>query len=80
MAGMRKYVMPPPALPKPAVREFAVPTTFLSKKPVDQTWQGTKLPPSIPTKNRSASRPFALYTAPAKTVGIEPMRRHAANV
>jgi len=29
-----------------------VPTTFLSKKPVDQTWQGTKLPPRMPTKKR----------------------------
>ena len=37
MAGMRKYVMPPPALPKPPVSELAVPTMFLSKKPVDHT-------------------------------------------
>lgn len=29
-AGMTKYVMPPPALPRPAVRELAVPMMFLS--------------------------------------------------
>jgi len=28
--GIRKYVTPPPALPKPAVKAFAVPTIFLS--------------------------------------------------
>lgn len=37
MVGMRKYVMPPPALPKPATNAFDVPTMFLSKKPVDHT-------------------------------------------
>ena len=69
---------PPPALPKPPVKELAVPTTFLSKNPVDQTWQGTKLPPSMPTKKRRARRPLALVTAPAKTVGIEPASKQPA--
>lgn len=46
--------MPPPELPNPATKALDVPTMFLSKKPVDHTWQGTKLPPSIPTKNRTA--------------------------
>lgn len=80
MAGIRKYVTPPPALPKPAVRELLVPTTFLSKKPVDHTWQGTKLPPRIPTKKRTARRPLAFVTAPASTLGMEPSRRQPAKV
>ena len=37
IAGIRKYVTPPPELPKPAVNALPVPTMFLSKKPVDQT-------------------------------------------
>ena len=80
IAGIRKYVTPPPALPKPAVKELPVPTTFLSKNPVDQTWQGTKLPPRIPTKKRRAMRPLALVTAPASTVGMEPASRQPAKV
>ena len=80
MAGIRKYVTPPPALPKPAVNELPVPTTFLSKNPVDQTWQGTKLPPRMPTKKRRAMRPLALVTAPASTVGMEPASRQPAKV
>ena len=80
IAGIRKYVTPPPALPKPAVKELLVPTTFLSKKPVDHTWQGTKLPPRIPTKKRTARRPLAFVTAPASTLGMEPSRRQPAKV
>lgn len=72
--------MPPPALPKPPVNALAVPTTFLSKKPVDQTWQGTKLPPRMPTKKRTARRPSTLVTAPARAVGIAPARRQPAKV
>src|ERR1700710_2857501 len=57
-AGMTKYylisrcheveccieptVIPPPELPHPPAKALEVPTTFLSKNPVDQTWQGTK--------------------------------------
>ena len=62
------------------MRAFAVPTTFLSKNPVDHTWQGTKDPPRIPTKNLKTMRPAALVTVPAKAVGIAPKRRHPANV
>ena len=51
---MTKYVIPPPRLPRPPVKALAVPMTFLSKKPVVQTWHGTKLPPRMPIKNRSA--------------------------
>ena len=80
MAGMTKYVIPPPELPQPPVREFAVPTTFLSKNPVDHTWQGTKDPPRIPTKNLKTISPVAVFTVPARAVGIAPMRRHPANV
>ena len=80
IAGIKKYVTPPPALPKPAVKALPVPTMFLSKNPVDQTWQGTKLPPRIPTKKRRAKRPLALVTVPASTVGIEPASRQATKV
>ena len=80
IAGIKKYVTPPPALPKPAVKELPVPTIFLSKKPVDHTWQGTKLPPRIPTKKRRAIRPLALVTAPASTVGMEPASKQATKV
>ena len=66
------YVIPPPALPQPAVSALAVPTTSLSKKPVVQTWQGTKLAPRMPTKNLRAIRPLELVTKPAMAVGIEP--------
>jgi hypothetical protein len=62
------------------VRELAVPTTFLSKNAVDHTWQGTKDPPRIPTKNLTIMRPVALFTVPASAVGIAPMRRHEAKV
>ena len=72
--------MPPPELPKPPVNAFAVPTTFLSKKPVDQTWQGTKLPPRMPTKKRIVRRPLTLLTVPARAVGIAPRRRQPAKV
>src|SRR5579871_769248 len=77
---MAKYVIPPPALPKPAVRALAVPTIRLSKKFVDQAWQGTKDPPRIPMKNRRASKPRALWTAPAKKVGRAPKSRQPAKV
>ena len=72
--------MPPPELPKPAVKALALPTTFLSKNPVDHTWQGTKDPPRIPTKNRIANKPDTLVTAPARAVGIDPASKQAANV
>lgn len=72
--GIRKYVMPPPELPQPPIRAFDVPTTFLSKKPVDQTWQGTKVPPRMPTKNRKAMSPETLFTRPAIAVGMAPAR------
>lgn len=68
------YVIPPPALPQPPARELAVPTIFLSKNPVHHTWHGTKVPPRIPTKNRSAIRPLGVVTAPAMAVGIAPQR------
>ena len=80
IAGIRKYVTPPPELPKPAVKELLVPTILLSKNPVDHTWQGTKEPPRIPTKKRRAKRPLALVTAPASTVGMEPASRQPAKV
>lgn len=66
--------MPPPALPHPPARELAVPTIFLSKNPVHHTWQGTNVPPKMPTKNRSAIRPCALVTRPAMAVGRDPQR------
>lgn len=72
--------MPPPALPRPPVKALAEPTTFLSKNPVLHTWQGTKLPPRMPMKKRSARRPLALVTAPANAVGMAPKRRQPANV
>jgi hypothetical protein len=61
-------------VPQPPIRAFDVPTTFLSKKPVDQTWHGTKVPPKIPTKNLKAIRPDTLFTRPAIAVGIAPAR------
>ena len=79
-AGMTKYVIPPPRFPSPPASAFAVPTTFLSKKPVVHTWHGTKLPPRTPMKKRSAYRPEALYTAPARKVGSAPARRQPAKV
>ena len=53
---------------------------FLSKKPVVQTWQGMKLPPRMPTKNRMVTRPWAVVTVPARAVGIAPTRRMPTNV
>lgn len=64
--------MPPPAFPQPAVKAFAEPMTFLSKYPVVQTWQGTKLAPRMPIKNRSAIRPWIFVTRPAMAVGMAP--------
>lgn len=69
---MAYYVIPPPELPQPAVKALAVPTTLLSKYPVVQTWQGTKLAPRMPTKKRKAIRPFDVVTRPAIAVGTEP--------
>lgn len=66
------YVIPPPALPKPPAKEFALPTMFLSKNPVHHTWQGTNVAPRMPTKNRNAIRPLGVKTRPAKTVGMAP--------
>lgn len=71
--------MPPPAFPHPAARELAVPTIFLSKNPVHQTWQGTNVPPRMPTKKRKAISPWALVTSPAIAVGIEPHSRRPMN-
>lgn len=53
---------------------------FLSKKPVVHTWQGTKVPPRIPTKNRIAYRLAALWAVPASAVGMEPARSREAKV
>lgn len=72
MTGIKKYVIPPPELPQPPINAFEDPTTFLSKNPVDQTWQGTNVPPRIPTKNRNAKSPCQLLTKPAIAVGMEP--------
>src|SRR2546423_10567264 len=59
---------------------LAVPTMLLSKKPVDQTWQGTKVPPRMPMKNRRAMSSLALYAVPDRKVGIAPTKRQLANV
>lgn len=72
--------MPPPAFPIPAVKAFDDPTIFLSKKAVDQTWQGTKVPPRMPMKKRRASKPLTVVTAPARAVGMAPAKRQAAKV
>ena len=80
IAGMTKYVIPPPEFPHPPVIEFAVPTTFLSKNPVDHTWQGTNEPPRMPTKNLRTMSPVALDTVPASAVGMAPASRHPAKV
>jgi len=80
MAGMTKYVIPPPALPQPAVRALDVPTTFLSKNPVDQTWHGTNDPPRIPMKNRITYKPAGVEIVPARAVGIAPRSKQAAKV
>lgn len=69
---MTYNVIPPPALPQPAVNALAVPMIFLSKYAVVHAWHGTKLPPKIPMKNRNAIRPLTLVTNPAMAVGIEP--------
>lgn len=66
------YVIPPPAFPHPPAKALAVPTTFLSKKPVHQTWQGTKVAPRMPTKKRKAINPLGVVTRPAMAVGIAP--------
>ena len=71
-------MIPPPALPMPAMSPLAVPTTFLSKKPVDQTWQGTNVAPKTPMKKRRARRPVALVTSPARAVGTAPASRTPA--
>lgn len=65
-------MIPPPALPQPAVKALAVPMMFLSKYTMVHAWHGTKLAPRIPMKNRNAIRPFTLVTNPAIAVGIEP--------
>lgn len=72
-------VIPPPALPQPPARAFAVPTIFLSKNPVHQTWHGTKVPPRIPTKKRRAIRPLGVVTRPAMAVGIDPQSSSPIN-
>lgn len=73
------YVIPPPALPQPPAKALAVPTTLLSKKAVHQTWQGTKDAPRMPTKNRSAMRPFGVVTRPAIAVGTAPASKMPMN-
>jgi hypothetical protein len=47
---------------------------------VDQTWQGTKVAPRIPTKKRMINRPLASVTVPASAVGMEPARRTPGGV
>jgi hypothetical protein len=78
MRDIRKDV--PPEFPQPPIKALEVPTMFLSKKPIDQTWQGTKDPPRIPTKKRSAISPDTFVTNPAIAVGMEPARRMQTNV
>lgn len=73
------YVIPPPAFPQPPAKELAVPTIFLSKNPVHQTWHGTNVPPKMPTKNRNATRPWGLVTRPAIAVGMEPQSKRPTN-
>lgn len=73
---LKLTVIPPPELPHPPAKALAVPTTFLSKKPVHQTWHGTNEAPKIPTKNRSAIKPFGVLTKPAIAVGRDPPSRH----
>jgi hypothetical protein len=67
--------MPPPELPNPPVKAFAVPTMFLSKNPVLQTWHGTNVAPKMPIKNRRTIKPVASLMAKAKAVGIAPAMR-----
>lgn len=73
-------MIPPPELPKPATKAFEVPTMFLSKKPVDHTWHGTKLPPRMPTKKRTAMSWPVEYAVPARKVGMAPIKRQPAKV
>jgi hypothetical protein len=76
---MKLTVIPPPELPHPPAKAFAVPTTFLSKKPVDQTWQGTNAAPKIPMKKRRTMIPVGVVTRPAIAVGRAPARRQPTN-
>lgn len=47
---------------------------------MDQTWQGTKVAPRIPTKKRMINRPLASVTVPASAVGMDPARRTPGGV
>lgn len=75
MTGIKKYVIPPPLLPQPPMRALEVPTMFLSKNAVLQTWHGTKVPPRMPTKNRMVMRPPTLCAVPESAVGRDPSNR-----
>lgn len=66
--------------PHPATSALAVPTQLLSKNTEVQAWQGTKLAPSIPMKNRRAYNVDGLCAVPARPDAIAPRRRIVAIV
>lgn len=52
-ATMMRNVKPPPELPQPAARAFALPTTLVSKNTVVQAAHVTNVPPKIPVRRGS---------------------------
>mmetsp|Transcript_64841 Transcript_64841/g.173824 ORF Transcript_64841/g.173824 Transcript_64841/m.173824 type:complete len:207 (-) Transcript_64841:132-752(-) len=72
---MTSCVTPPPRLPHPPHKAFAVPTTSFVNIRLDQYWQGTKVAPATPIKSRRMARPVALLTNPVHAVGMEAKQR-----
>ncbi len=75
---MTIWVIPPPRLPHPPHKAFAVPTTSLQNIREDQNWHITKVPPAEPMNKRRIARPVALLTVPVRAVGMEAKHKTAA--
>mmetsp|Transcript_56850 Transcript_56850/g.68052 ORF Transcript_56850/g.68052 Transcript_56850/m.68052 type:complete len:217 (-) Transcript_56850:22-672(-) len=68
---MTNWVTPPPRLPHPPTKAFAVPTTSLVNMRLDQNWHMTKHDPTSPMNNRRIIKSLASWMIPVNAAGIE---------
>mmetsp|Transcript_11194 Transcript_11194/g.16785 ORF Transcript_11194/g.16785 Transcript_11194/m.16785 type:complete len:181 (+) Transcript_11194:1101-1643(+) len=72
------WVTPPPKLPQPPTRAFAVPTISLVNIRDVQYWHMTKHEPAVPMNKRRTVRPTDEFTRNVSAVGIEAAHRTIA--
>mmetsp|Transcript_5235 Transcript_5235/g.14391 ORF Transcript_5235/g.14391 Transcript_5235/m.14391 type:complete len:220 (-) Transcript_5235:66-725(-) len=68
--GIKNWVTPPSNLPNAAAVALAVPTTLGANMSEHQNWVVTKVAPTPPMKNRTATRPAPLTMKAAHRTGM----------